>query len=556
MLAKYSGAFGLPRYQLLSKNKLIQIYDWYYSNEALAKIKKILRSYTFPPEMEAIWCNVFRMCDEQQYMLSLGLQTIDYFLMFGFCPYVVRLDEKTNKKRVYIPDITIGNYYVVLNEKTYQSELWYFVDDNVVPFFDRQQFQSKKKATSEGVFVWPNCMPEIRNGNLKTLLSPLFEQWFNLQELENNYREGDFINNHQTVYLASNSKRSSMIANALTEDELFVSEHVGVEAETNNPMLKAYNMQSEQESQALKEKMEESMSNVIQSEIQRPRFNSQNQRIEQIERKYGWMNNVFQLPPETTIVKGPTAILNTTLLQRKKILDESIFSVCGVPYSMAHSFTVGSEKSEKVTQYGTKGGFSGREMTSFIQTLQSYRQAFELFLNYIYDIVYSEGDKEVLKKVLQQISEESKKVKSELLSSAGEKKQSAKSEEEAQKKVADLKNRTREFKTQARDMILSNNKKITLQFPPHRNIHSTDLDDIEHAFSGTTITEQEYIEMMRRSIGLTEELSPEEIEKLKKERKRKEKLQSNEQKQPPEKKEKEEEEEKKKKKRKTEEEST
>lgn len=143
--------------------------------------------------------------EQLRWMKETMREAMDYYYMFGMCPFRVIMGPDTFPK-IIIPDFSTGNFIAKINEDTGTADVgWIDYKDK---YINKGELEPDKKV---GVYVWPQFKPLIDEPNpFRSVISKLRREYNEFRMMMHNNLKADQFNSNPLILTVSTDKPRSL----------------------------------------------------------------------------------------------------------------------------------------------------------------------------------------------------------------------------------------------------------------------------------------------------------------------------------------------------------
>jgi hypothetical protein len=143
------------------------------------------------------------------YITLLMPMILDYYRVFGLCPYRIVGNEKA--RTIVIPQMGTGRFYMIKEGVSHTKISYWYLDDSILmnddtkmnPFVLTPEYiKQKAEETGFKVHSWPECEPSWSMGTFNTRLSNVTPAFMELGHIWNSWLQG-WKNHHDSFLLTT-----------------------------------------------------------------------------------------------------------------------------------------------------------------------------------------------------------------------------------------------------------------------------------------------------------------------------------------------------------------
>lgn len=369
----------------LDNTLLNQLHNWFYGDRTVTKIRQNVLPLVFPEGMKIKnGKNINMQGRFVEDVIKRAHTIIDYKNMFGFCPFIIYKDNVSGEFRFSVPDFGSGTFNIKIDPFSFETTV-HFIPKNEIAFNTSvKKLTHSVNTNSEEttnyveerffeVFSWKDMTPNFYTRALKSPLWSAFIEWIKVDEFEQYALSTEFRGAQPEVFLVSNASQLLSDQKRLRKEVSVADDFLIAETESEERIAMNYYT-----TESLKQSVESAIT-FERTPDMRKVFSPEHGTLQNKTKRNMSKGPMTVLPYGTTIQAGPNFSTSKQEDEKKRLLEEDILQIFGIPLSMIKGMTSGAKYS--------LSAISALEREQFNKTILKWRSEFKNFLQTVLSLL-------------------------------------------------------------------------------------------------------------------------------------------------------------------------
>jgi len=487
--------YGQVKIKQLDESTALDMASFYlYVDPWISQSRNFINNMVFKGEINVKWGNTFGMKKgsflSQGELTDLLIRALDWKKLYGMCPYKIVDDEK-GKKKVFVPQFGSGSFYQVYNPITLQPVVYFILRNRkygpISEHMSMERFMNVVKEDGLPVFIWPGLQPNFHTNDYNSEVAKIYREFLKKESFGKDTRDASYNSTHPTLFTQSRIENKSI--EEFTETEMYAESRAG------------FNIPGPEENRFYQRNIfRNNQITGFGANIKKLEFSGDERKMLMDESKHleiekprsFWQNNVYSLPINESIANAPIPKPVVDIMKFEEQYRDYVYTIMGLNRTLMEG------------QYKRETS-SSNELIKFNlrMLIEKHQRDSEMFFQDVYHTMYGLQDKTMILEMIMELKNEELRGIENSIST------DKKSKDSEEKKIG----------IAMLQQMLNRNDIVSLVFEERPLLETENHKDVEFMFVNKYITFTESLELHRRIFGLSD-LSPVEIKKLEKERKK------------------------------------